>query len=162
MSNTTDAATKRSVSKTQVIGGTVIALALIGFASNLLGGGDDTAAPAPAAPAAIEQVVPAAPVAPVNPAAPAAPVAPAEPVAPVEQAPAPVKVPMPDVVGMNLQDAQDLIQESGVFFSRSEDATGAGRLQVIDSNWTVVAQTPAPGELIGEGDAVLSVTKNTD
>lgn len=156
MSNTTDAATKRSVSKTQVIGGTVIALALIGFASNLLGGGDDTAAPAPAAPAAVEQVVPVAPV------APGAPAAPAEPVAPVEQAPDPVKVPMPDVIGMNLQDAQDLIQESGVFFSRSEDATGAGRLQVIDSNWTVVAQTPAPGELIGEGDAVLSVTKNTD
>ena len=35
---------------------------------------------------------------------------------------------------MNLQDAQDLIQEQGVFLSRSQDATGGGRSQVIDSN----------------------------
>jgi hypothetical protein len=34
--------------------------------------------------------------------------------APVE-APAPALVPMPDVVGMNLQDAQDLIQTEGIF-----------------------------------------------
>jgi beta-lactam-binding protein with PASTA domain len=66
---------------------------------------------------------------------------------------------MPDVVCMNLQDAQDLIQTTGVFFSRSEDATGQGRLQVIDSNWQVVEQTPAPGSPIDEGDAVLSVVK---
>ena len=63
------------------------------------------------------------------------------------------------VVGMNLQAAQNLIQTQGVFYSRSEDATGAGRLQVVDSNWVVVGQTPAAGELIGEGDAVLSVKK---
>jgi len=66
---------------------------------------------------------------------------------------------MPGVVCMNLQDAQDLIQAAGVFFSRSTDATGAGRRQVLDRNWVVVAQTPAPGALIGEGDAVLSVVK---
>ena len=70
-----------------------------------------------------------------------------------------VKVPMPDVVGMNLQAAQDHIQSLGVFFSRSEDATGASRAQVLDRNWVVVAQTPEPGVLIGEGDALLSVTK---
>jgi beta-lactam-binding protein with PASTA domain len=66
---------------------------------------------------------------------------------------------MPDVVGMNLQAAQNLIQTKGVFFSRSVDATGAGRMQVNDSNWIVVSQTPAAGEPIGEGDAVLSVKK---
>lgn len=71
----------------------------------------------------------------------------------------PVKVPMPDVVGMNLQAAQDHIQTLGVFFSRSEDATGAGRAQVLDRNWVVVGQTPEPGVLIGEGDALLYVTK---
>lgn len=60
---------------------------------------------------------------------------------------------------MNLQDAQDLIQENGVFFSRSADASGKGRNQVVDSNWIVVGQTPAVGALIGEGDAVLSVVK---
>lgn len=67
---------------------------------------------------------------------------------------------MPDVVCMNLQDAQDLIQsETGVFLSLSEDATGQGRNQVIDSNWVVVDQRPAVGTPIGEGDAVLSAVK---
>jgi hypothetical protein len=60
---------------------------------------------------------------------------------------------------MNLQAAQNLIQDNGVFFSRSEDATGEGRLQAIDSNWVVVGQTPEPGTPITEGDAVLSVVK---
>jgi hypothetical protein len=66
---------------------------------------------------------------------------------------------MPAVVCMNLQTAQDLIQTAGVFYSRSEDATGRGRSQVVDRNWVVVAQRPAPGTPIGEGDAVLSVVK---
>ncbi|MEU2090904.1 PASTA domain-containing protein [Nocardia beijingensis] len=66
---------------------------------------------------------------------------------------------MPYVVCMNLQDAQDTIQEAGVFFSRSKDATGKGRMQVMDRNWIVVAQSPAPGTMIGEGEAVLSVVK---
>ncbi|MGW4329224.1 calcium-binding protein [Nocardia sp. NPDC004573] len=60
---------------------------------------------------------------------------------------------------MNLQDAQDAIQAAGVFFSRSKDATGKGRMQVMDRNWIVVAQSPGPGVLIGEGEAVLSVVK---
>ena len=42
---------------------------------------------------------------------------------------------MPDVVCMSLQDAQDTIQSAGVFFSRSDDATGDGRMQVVDDNW---------------------------
>lgn len=67
---------------------------------------------------------------------------------------------MPNVVCMDLQQAQDTIQAAGVFFSRSEDATGEGRMQVMDRNWIVVAQTPAPGTPIGEGEAVLSVVKD--
>ncbi len=66
---------------------------------------------------------------------------------------------MPNVVCMNLQDAQDLIQTTGVFFSSSYDATGEGRSQFIDSNWVVVSQTPAPGTPIGEGDANLGAVK---
>ncbi|MGZ6880635.1 MAG: hypothetical protein ACXVGB_12165 [Mycobacteriaceae bacterium] len=73
-----------------------------------------------------------------------------------------VRVPMPNVVCKNLQVAQDTIQAAGVFYSRSTDATGAGRMQVLDRNWVVVGQTPAPGVLIGEGDAVLSVVKLTE
>ena len=66
---------------------------------------------------------------------------------------------MPLVVCMSLQEAQDEVQDHGVFFSRSEDATGQGRNQLIDSNWQVVAQSPAPGTPFGEGDAVLQVVK---
>ena len=67
---------------------------------------------------------------------------------------------MPNVVCMNLQAAQDLIQsQTGIFYTRSEDATGAGRMQVLDSNWVVVSQRPAPGTPFGEGDAVLSAVK---
>jgi hypothetical protein len=66
---------------------------------------------------------------------------------------------MPPVVCMNLQTAQNLIQDAGVFFSRSEDATGAGRAQINDSNWIVVDQIPGVGVPIEEGDAVLSVVK---
>jgi hypothetical protein len=66
---------------------------------------------------------------------------------------------MPLVVCMNLQDAQDEIQDHGVFASGSEDATGQGRRQIIDSNWQVVAQSPDPGVAIGEFDATLFVVK---
>ncbi len=66
---------------------------------------------------------------------------------------------MPAVVCMNLQDAQNTVQKAGVFFSRSLDATGAGRRQVLDRNWLVVAQTPSPGTPFTEGEAVLSVVK---
>ena len=66
---------------------------------------------------------------------------------------------MPDVKCMTLQDAQDLIQDQGVFFSRSNDASGRNRNPVVDSNWIVIDQTPEPGTSFGEGDAVLSVLK---
>ncbi len=66
---------------------------------------------------------------------------------------------MPSVVCMNLQDAQNKIHSVGVFFSRSRDATGAGRKQIIDRNWIVVAQTPSPGTPFTEGEAILSVVK---
>nr|WP_308192448.1 PASTA domain-containing protein [Gordonia sp. 'Campus'] len=66
---------------------------------------------------------------------------------------------MPNVVCMNLQAAQNAIQSAGVFFSRSEDATGRGRSQMVDSNWIVVGQTPSPGTPFTEGEAVLSAVK---
>ena len=66
---------------------------------------------------------------------------------------------MPDVTCMNLQVAQNAIQAAGVFFSRSNDASGQGRNQIVDSNWTVVSQSPAAGTPIGEGDAMLSAVK---
>ena len=66
---------------------------------------------------------------------------------------------MPNVLCMNLQEAQDEIQDRGVFLSRSQDATGQDRFQINDSNWIVVDQSPSVGTRIGEGDAMLSVVK---
>lgn len=81
-------------------------------------------------------------------------------VPPPAPAPAPrVSATMPNVLCMNLQSAQNAIQARGVFYSRSRDATGQGRSQIIDSNWVVVDQYPAPGSPIGEGTAVLSVVQ---
>lgn len=66
---------------------------------------------------------------------------------------------MPNVICMNLQEAQDEIQDRGVFYSRSVDLSGQDRNQIIDSNWIVLQQTPSPGTKISEGDAVLGVVK---
>lgn len=66
---------------------------------------------------------------------------------------------MPNVVCMSLQEAQDRIQDAGVFYSRSKDGTGQGRSQFLDSNWVVTAQTPAAGAPVGEGEAVLTAVK---
>lgn len=90
-----------------------------------------------------------------------APPAPVPAAAPAPAQPAAVAAPatMPDVTCMNLQDAQDIIQAAGVFYSRSRDATGAGRNQVVDSNWVVVGHTPDAGDPVTEGEAVLSVVK---
>jgi hypothetical protein len=74
----------------------------------------------------------------------------------------PVQEPAPEVTCLDLQlaqVAQDTIQQAGVCSSRSDDASGAGRAQVLDRSWTVVSQGPAPGVLIGEGDVVLSVVR---
>ena len=81
---------------------------------------------------------------------------------PAAPAPAPAPAVMPDVVCLDLQQAQDTIQGAGVFFSRSDDATGQGRAQVLDRNWIVVAQTPAAGSPVGELEAVLSVVKDDE
>ncbi|CAM2786588.1 PASTA domain-containing protein [Prescottella defluvii] len=101
-----------------------------------------------------------------------APAAPAPPAAPAVQAPlaqqptsaasagtGTAQALMPNVMCMNLQKAQDTIQEAGVYYSQSEDATGKGRMQISDRNWVVVAQNPAAGAPISEGDAMLSVVK---
>ncbi len=69
---------------------------------------------------------------------------------------------MPDLVCFDLQAAQDEVQDHGVFFSRSEDASGNGRRQLWDRNWVVIDQDPAPGTPIGERDAVFYVLKDDE
>ena len=58
---------------------------------------------------------------------------------------------MPDETGAVLQAAQDRMQAltgDPLFYSASTDASGAGRMQVLDSNWQVCSQTPAAGTKI--------------
>lgn len=73
-----------------------------------------------------------------------------------------VKNEMPNVVCMTLQDAQNLIQKAGVFYSKSFDASGKGRKQVWDRGWIVVSQNIAPGTAFGNGDAKLGAVKKDE
>ncbi|GHB43729.1 hypothetical protein GCM10010331_34110 [Streptomyces xanthochromogenes] len=58
-------------------------------------------------------------------------------------------------VGMGLQAAQDAAQGDGIRKLDSTDATGQGRSQLWDRNWTVCAQTPAAGSSMST-DATLT------
>jgi beta-lactam-binding protein with PASTA domain len=53
---------------------------------------------------------------------------------------------VPDVVCMELQAAQDKLQEAGFLLLSSDDALG-DRHQVLDRDWVVIGQSPAPGRL---------------
>ena len=58
---------------------------------------------------------------------------------------------MPNLVGANLQEAQDAIQAltaNAIFFTKSHDATGAGRHQILDRDWKVCTQNVPPGATI--------------
>lgn len=58
---------------------------------------------------------------------------------------------MPDVVGTDLQTAQDTVQQLTGFrvVVSSHDRTGANRTQVFDREWTVCTQSvPAGGVLV--------------
>lgn len=61
---------------------------------------------------------------------------------------------MPLVVGMVLQDAQDLLQAQGSYLLDQGDATGGGRIQFFDSNWKVCSQKPAAGARLASTDVV--------
>lgn len=63
---------------------------------------------------------------------------------------------MPDVVGVDLQAAQDTVQvltEFGVPVT-SHDRTGANRMQVVDVEWRVCDQIPAPGTDLTEDSTI--------
>ena len=55
---------------------------------------------------------------------------------------------MPNLIGKDLQGAQDAIQSltrDQVWYSGSTDLTGQGRAQIMDRNWVVCTSTPPPG-----------------
>lgn len=112
-------------------------------ACGAIGGGSDTsstptssAATSSSSPAtASTQTVPAAAQAPAT--IPAA--------EPVETA-VDLDVTVPNVVGMDLQSAQELLFPA--LRTTSYDNTGQGRRQLVDSNWIVVRQEPAAGSVV--------------
>ena len=62
---------------------------------------------------------------------------------------------MPNLVGENLQLAQDKLQALGSYVLDQEDAAGLNRFQVNDSNLQVCEQTPAPGKTVPVETLVL-------
>ncbi|MEU5322279.1 PASTA domain-containing protein [Streptomyces sp. NPDC021056] len=52
---------------------------------------------------------------------------------------------LPNLVGKDLQAAQDEAQAAGFYVLDDQDASGQGRLQVYDRNWTVCRQEPDAG-----------------
>lgn len=55
---------------------------------------------------------------------------------------------MPNLVGENLQEAQDELQSLGSYLMDQIDATGDGRWQLVDRNWYVCRQKPAAGKKV--------------
>ncbi|MET8996769.1 PASTA domain-containing protein [Amycolatopsis sp. Hca4] len=70
---------------------------------------------------------------------------------------------VPDVSGMNHQDAQNAMQRAGLYNLREVDGTGQGRALVIDRNWRQTGQDPAAGTEVPP-DTVITLTavKYTD
>ena len=62
---------------------------------------------------------------------------------------------MPEFTGVNLQLAQDTLQSFGSYLVDQEDASGLGRLQVLDSNWQVCSQSPVAGTSVSVDTVVL-------
>jgi FlaG/FlaF family flagellin (archaellin) len=69
------------------------------------------------------------------------------------------KITVPDVVGMDHQDAQNKMQDVGLYNLDEEDATGQGRMLIIDHNWEVVRQKPAAGSKVSEDTTILLISK---
>jgi beta-lactam-binding protein with PASTA domain len=75
------------------------------------------------------------------------------------QAPKAAKIEVPRGVGLDYQSAQDLWRAAGLHVAPAKDATGAGRLPVIDSNWIVVSQDPKAGSMVETGSFITATVK---
>ncbi|MDT7800716.1 MAG: hypothetical protein QOI78_4149 [Actinomycetota bacterium] len=77
--------------------------------------------------------------------------------APATTSSAAASIKVPDVSGMNHQDAQNAMQKAGLYNLREVDGTGQGRALLIDRNWVQTGQDPAPGTEV-QPDAVITLT----
>jgi hypothetical protein len=71
------------------------------------------------------------------------------------------KVTVPNVVGKDHQLGQDTMQAAGLYNLREKDATGEGRLLLIDRNWTDVRQDPPAGSKV-DPDTVITLSAKKD
>lgn len=78
-------------------------------------------------------------------------------VRPVRRAKALILV--PNGVGLDYQQAQDVWRAAGLRVSVAADATGAGRLPVIDSNWVVLGQNPKAGTRVDADSSIRATVK---
>ncbi|MEV6878916.1 PASTA domain-containing protein [Amycolatopsis sp. NPDC051128] len=67
------------------------------------------------------------------------------------------RIKVPDVSGMNHQDAQNAMQKAGLYNLREVDGTGQGRMLLVDRNWVQTGQDPAAGTEV-PADAVITLT----
>jgi hypothetical protein len=71
-------------------------------------------------------------------------------------------VDLPDVVGLHLDKAKEKLDETGFDSVSSRDASGKDRSQIVDGNWNVCRQDPAPGPSDKDARVVLDVVKNSE
>lgn len=70
---------------------------------------------------------------------------------------------VPDVVGKDHQLAQDTMQAAGLYSLAEQDASGQGRMLVLDRNWTTVKQRPKAGSCVSEDtEIMLSAVKDDE
>jgi hypothetical protein len=62
---------------------------------------------------------------------------------------------LPRVVCMDLQAAEERLRQAGFTNVRSTDGSGQGRIQIIDRNWVVIAESPAAGHRRSAGTRVV-------
>jgi hypothetical protein len=69
---------------------------------------------------------------------------------------------VPNVVGLVHQTAQDTMQAAGLFMLMEQDATGQGRMLVVDRNWRTTAQSVAAGSVVDCSTEILLSAKKLD
>jgi hypothetical protein len=71
---------------------------------------------------------------------------------------------MPNLVGLDLQTAQNMVQTHRIFYSKSHDLLGS-RHQIVDSDWIVCSQNIPAGQQVTsdiEGQIDFGVVKRTE
>lgn len=89
--------------------------------------------------------------------------APATTATPTSPAKSEALITVPNVAGMNHQDAQDAMQAAGLYNLAEVDGTGKGRLLILDRNWVQTGQDPAAGSKVpADTKITLTAIKYTD